>query len=199
MTGLTLAPEGFDSLAMLQPVHGPQCLRSGSNWGCRMSENERWQVVQQTSSLCVRHTEESPLKWIPLGPPLCVRNMEVSVIQGLLYTSGRCCNVFSGCWVWRGSTFRHLHGRMMLRKASAIGNIANIDLLLLHHFCMADLKTGSGRRVPALSSEFCTVQILLGLGNLSTLWNMGSSAFQRTQVLIVHKHMEIPNKISSIS
>ena len=43
-----------------------------------------------TSSLCVRHTEESPLKWIPLGPKLCVRNMEVCVIQGLLYTSGRC-------------------------------------------------------------------------------------------------------------
>ena len=48
----------------------------------------------------------------------------------------------------------------------------------------------------ALSSQFCTVQVLLGLGNLSILWNMGSSAFQRTQVLIVHKHMEIPNEIS---
>ena len=43
-------------------------------------------MVQQTSSLCVRHTEEPPLKWIPLGPPLCVWNMEISVIQRLLYT-----------------------------------------------------------------------------------------------------------------
>ena len=41
ITGLTLAPEGYGSLATLQPVHGPQCLRSGSHWGCRMSENLR--------------------------------------------------------------------------------------------------------------------------------------------------------------
>jgi len=42
MAGLTLASEGYDSLATLQPVHGPQCLRYGSHWGCRMSEEMRW-------------------------------------------------------------------------------------------------------------------------------------------------------------
>ena len=47
ITGLTLASEGYGSLATLQPIHRLQCLRSGSHWGCRMSENERWEVVQQ--------------------------------------------------------------------------------------------------------------------------------------------------------
>ena len=50
MTGLTLAPEDFDSLAKLQLPHR-LLLWSGSNWGCRMSVNKRWEVVQQTS-LC---------------------------------------------------------------------------------------------------------------------------------------------------
>ena len=64
-----------------------------------MSENERGEGGSTNISLCVRHTVEPPLKWILLGPPLCVQNMEVSVIRELLYTSGRCGNVFSGCWV----------------------------------------------------------------------------------------------------
>ena len=55
ITGLTLAPEDYGSRATLQPIHRSQCLRSGSHWDCRMSENKRWKVVQQTSSLCVRY------------------------------------------------------------------------------------------------------------------------------------------------
>ena len=42
----------------------------------------------------------------------------------------------------------------------------------------------SGRRA---SSEFCTVQVLLGLGKLSALWNTEGSAFQGfdcTQTLV---------------
>ena len=57
----------------------------------------------------------TPLKRTPLGPPLCVRHMEVSVIQGFWYTSSRQGNVFSGCWAWRGCTFRFLCCHTMLR------------------------------------------------------------------------------------
>ena len=53
--GLTLVSEGSGSLAKLQPTHEHLHLRSCSHWGYRMSENKRWEVVQQTSSLCVRY------------------------------------------------------------------------------------------------------------------------------------------------
>ena len=46
MAGLTSAPEGSCSLAKLQIIHEHLCLRSGSHWGCRVSENKRWGVVQ---------------------------------------------------------------------------------------------------------------------------------------------------------
>ena len=49
-TGLTLAPEVYGLLATLQPIHEHLHLRSGWNWGCRMSENKRWEVVKQTTS-----------------------------------------------------------------------------------------------------------------------------------------------------
>ena len=51
--GLTLAREGCGSLAKLQPIHEHLHLRSSCHWGCEMSENKRWEVVQQISSLCV--------------------------------------------------------------------------------------------------------------------------------------------------
>ena len=53
--GLTLVSEGSGLLATLQPIHEHLHLRSCSNWGCIMSENKRWEVVQQTSSFCVRY------------------------------------------------------------------------------------------------------------------------------------------------
>ena len=53
--GLTLALEGSGSLATLHLIHEHLLLWSGSQRGCRMSENKRWEVVQQTSSLCVRY------------------------------------------------------------------------------------------------------------------------------------------------
>ena len=53
--GLTLVSEGSGSLAKLQPIHKLLLLWSGSYWGCRMSANKRWEVVQQTSSLRVRY------------------------------------------------------------------------------------------------------------------------------------------------
>ena len=52
---LTLASEGSGSLVKPHQVHGHLHLRPGCHWGCRISENKRWQVVQQTSSLCVRY------------------------------------------------------------------------------------------------------------------------------------------------
>ena len=55
MAGLTLALEGSGSLAKPHQVHTLLYLWSGSNWGCRMSDNERWEVLQQTSSLCIRY------------------------------------------------------------------------------------------------------------------------------------------------
>ena len=46
-------------------------------------------------------------------------------------------------------------------------------------------STGSGaqshkisRRASGLSSEFCTVQVMLGMENLSALWNVRVSAFK---------------------
>ena len=53
MVGLTLAPEGSGSLVKPQPVYAFLQLRSCSHWGCRMSENNRWELVQQTPSFCV--------------------------------------------------------------------------------------------------------------------------------------------------
>ena len=40
---LTLVSEASGSLAKLQLVHEHLRLRSGSNWGCRMSENKRYE------------------------------------------------------------------------------------------------------------------------------------------------------------
>ena len=53
MVGLTLALEGSGSLVKPQPVYVFLQLRSCSHWGCRMSENNRWELVQQTPSFCV--------------------------------------------------------------------------------------------------------------------------------------------------
>ena len=55
MAGLTLASEGSGSLAKLQLIHELLHQQAGWTQGCRMSENERREVVQQTSSLCVRY------------------------------------------------------------------------------------------------------------------------------------------------
>ena len=52
---LTLVSEASGSLAKLQPIHEHLWLRSGCSRGCRMSENKRWEVVQQTFSFCVRY------------------------------------------------------------------------------------------------------------------------------------------------
>ena len=54
MAALTLAPEDSGSLAKLQPIHKLLCLRSGCDWDCRMSGNNKRKVNQEISmSICI--------------------------------------------------------------------------------------------------------------------------------------------------
>ena len=80
MAGLTWALEGSGSLAKLQLIHELLHLWSGSNWGCRMSENKRWEVVQQTSSLCVRYIWSQYLTSETQYQTLCV-SLSVSEVE----------------------------------------------------------------------------------------------------------------------
>ena len=77
---LTLAYEGSCSLAKLQPIHKHLLLTSGSHWGCRMSENKRWEVVHKTSSLCVRYIWTQYLTTETQYQTLCVR-LSVSEVE----------------------------------------------------------------------------------------------------------------------
>ena len=57
MDGLTLAPEGSGLLSKLQPIHELLCLWCCFRQGCGMSNN-RWEVIQQTSSIWARDTHD---------------------------------------------------------------------------------------------------------------------------------------------
>jgi len=51
MAGLTLAPEGSGSLSKLQTVQGFHC-RSCYSWGCRITENKRWNRLNKSIQVC---------------------------------------------------------------------------------------------------------------------------------------------------
>ena len=66
---------------------------------------------------------------------------------------------------------------MRLRKVGKMSN--NADTVLAFESTKSGAQVyESGRRASRLMSEFCTVQVLLGRGNLFALWNTGFSAFQ---------------------
>ena len=67
---------------------------------------------------------------------------------------------------------------MMLRKVSTMSEYANIYCLAFESTEGGTQFYKSGRWVLGLLSEFCAVQVLLGLGHLSALLNIGVSAFQ---------------------
>ena len=91
--------------------------------------------------------------------------------RGFQYTSGGHSNVYFGWWTLRDCIFGPFCCRMMLRKVSMMSVYANIISCLWTH--------ESGKRASWLLSDICTVQVLLRLGNLSTLRNTGVSAFHR--------------------
>ena len=64
---------------------------------------------------------------------------------------------------------------------SGSANIMSGVYLVVHNL------TEANRQASTLWSEFCTVQVFLGLGNLSALQNTGVSAFQ--EVLIAYKRV----------
>ena len=139
-----------------------------------------WCILVMYFSFCMQW---NPSKWTLLGPPLCVRYMEVFPIQGFQYISSRCGHVFEPLST-NSRIFRPLRCCQMLRKASTMSGSAE--------------STGGGVQscesgrvvVAALSSKFCTVQLLLGQEKLSALQKMEVSTFQGfwiyTNIITLH-------------
>ena len=121
-------------------------------------------------NLIDKYNSGAPLEWTLLGPLLCVRNMKVFVLHGLPVQHG---NVYSG-WEHDEVTFLDLF--IGIQGWERLARWATVPIwcpVFESTECGAQFYE-SGRRASRLSSVFCTVQVLLGLGNLSVYGILGS-------------------------
>ena len=151
-------------------------LYKGANRHHRKEAPYDYRLTTQITKRHISVDSGTPLKWTLFWPPLCVCNTEISVLLWLpVYILPLGVEMCNRAVEYKETMFSDLSIAIQYWERL-------VQWVIMLTWCPVFESTGGGAQSYKssrwASGEFCTVQVLLGLRNLSTLQNTGISALQ---------------------